>query len=117
MDSNAKSSGKGKDKCPFHPITIPGQRKIINCDKLKFPWKCDKKGYFLVKLEKGKICCGFVNKDHVMTIEFRGKDSDKMMKEIARRKLCSHHHHMSYIASELMRAQHCLDLKKKYVQR
>jgi hypothetical protein len=32
-----------ENKCPFHKIEIPKNRKIIFCDELKFPWKSDKK--------------------------------------------------------------------------
>ena len=38
-------------KCPSHKIEILKTRKIISCDKLKFPWKQDSKGYFLIKIE------------------------------------------------------------------
>ena len=104
------------EKCPFHKIDIAEDREIVYTDKLKFPWKQDKKGYFLVKLEKNMICCGFVNNKHKMIIEFRGKNPDKIIKEIAKRKLVDLKH-MGYIASELMIAYDCLKNKKKYVQR
>jgi hypothetical protein len=104
------------DKCPFHPIEIPDSRQIIDCDKLNFPWVEDKKGYFLVKIEDDIICCGFVNNKHVMEIELKAKDPDKIIKEIAKRKLCDTQH-MGYIASELMIAKNCIENNKKYVQR
>ncbi len=103
-------------KCPFHKIEIPAGREIVEVDKLKFPWKQDKNGYFLVKLENGIICCGFVNNDHKMVVEFRGTDFDKIIKEIASRKLVDLEH-MGYIASELVIAKNCLDSGTKYVQR
>ena len=107
---------KGNKKCPFYPIDIPDDRKVIDCDKLKFKWEVDKKGYFLVKIEKSIIHCGFVNSKHKMIIEFIGKDPDKIIKEIAKRKLCNLAN-MGYIASELMIAHHSIKNKKKYTQR
>jgi len=103
-------------KCPFHPIEIPDERTVVNCDRMSFPWKRDPNGYFLVKIERGMICCGFVNNRHKMEIEFRGTDPDKMIKEIAKRRLVGLEH-MGYIASELMIAKDCLKDRKKYTQR
>jgi len=104
-------------KCPLHPVDIPEDREAIETDGLKFPWKQDPKGYFLVKIKDGQICCGFVNNEHKMELELKGKDPDKMIKEIAKRGLCSTMEHMGYIASELMIAKDALDNDKKYVQR
>jgi len=105
------------NKCPFHPITIPEDREIVECDNKEYKRKKDTKGYFLVKLENGKICCGFVEaKTHRMLAEFRAKDPDKIIKEIASRKICSLAN-MGYIASELMIAKDALDNGKKYNQR
>jgi len=103
-------------KCPTHKINISEDRKIINCDNLKFPWKQDARGYFLVKIEKEQVCCGFINNKHIMKIEFKGKNIEKMIKEIAKRKLVGLEQ-MGYIASELMIAKDCLENKRAYVQR
>jgi len=103
-------------KCPLHKIDISDDREMVDCDSLKFEWKQDPNGYFLVKIENEEICCGFVNNDHKMVVEFRGKDPDKIIKEIAKRKLCSMAN-MGYISSELMIAYDCLKTNKKYVQR
>jgi|GEM_PF-1242936 len=123
-----KCTGKGKQckrcECPVHPIKIPDDREIVDCDDREHEWKPDPKGYFLVKLErgkaekgKGKICCGFVDaKTHRMLVEFRGSDPDRIIKEIAERGLCSLAG-MGFIASELMIAKHALDSGEEYVQR
>ena len=103
-------------KCPFHKIEISEDREIVKTDELKFPWRKDSKGYFLVKIENGVICVGHVKHNHKMDMEFRGKNPDKIIKEIAKRKLCSLEH-MGYIASEVMIAKECIDKNKKYVQR
>jgi uncharacterized protein YunC (DUF1805 family) len=107
---------KQNKKCPFHPIDISDDREVVDCDKLNFKWQADKKGYFLVKIEKGLIHCGFVNFKHKMIIEFIGKDPDKIIKEIAERKLCNLAN-MGYIASELMIARYSIKNRKKYTQR
>jgi len=102
--------------CPFHKIDIPEDREIVLCDNLKFPWKQDLKGYFLVKIENDILCCGFVNNNHKMIVEFRGKNPDKIIKEIIKRKICNIEN-IGYIASELAIAHNCIKNKKKYVQR
>ncbi|MBI2043237.1 hypothetical protein HYT25_02515 [Candidatus Pacearchaeota archaeon] len=102
--------------CPTSPIKIPAARKIIFTDEKKYPWKQDKKGYFLVKIQRGFLHCGFVNNRHEMKIEFVGKNPEKIIKEIAKRKLCDIEH-MGYIASELIIAHECIKKNKKYAQR
>ena len=101
-------------KCPFHKIEIFESREIVNCDSRSFPWKQDKNGYFLVKLENSEICCGFVNNSHKMILELKGQDPDKIIKDIAKRKRIGLEH-MGYITSELMIAKDCLENSKKYV--
>ncbi len=76
----------------------------------------DPHGYFLVKVEKGIICCGFVTAKHTMTTEFQGKDPHAMVKEITKQKLCNSDN-LAYIAQELMIAKECMTNNKKYVQR
>ena len=70
----------------------------------------------MVKIEAGFLHCGFANSKHEVKIEFIGKNVEKMIKEIAKRKICDLEH-MGYIASELMIAKNCLENQKKYVQR
>ncbi|MBI5390492.1 hypothetical protein HZB02_03315 [Candidatus Woesearchaeota archaeon] len=102
-------------QCPTHPVNI-NKRKIVHCDRLSFRWKPNPKGYFLIKIEKGNICVGFVNQQHRMLYEFRGNDPDKIAKEIARRRLCTLEH-MAYLGQEVHRAFHCLSERKRFVQR
>ena len=103
-------------ECPFHEIDISEDREIVETDNLKFPWKQDKNGYFLVRIKDNKIECGFVNSSHKMILELRGKDPDKIIKEIAKRKLVDLEH-MGYISQELQIAKDCLENNKEYVQR
>ncbi len=104
-----------KKKGTYFDMEIPEDREIVNTDDLKFPWKEDKAGYILVKIENAEIHCGFLQ-NHTMTMEFRGKDPYNMIKEIARRNRVNLEH-MGYIAAELMRAKVCLDSGKEFVQR
>lgn len=103
-------------KCPQHKIEISEDREIISCDEKEFSWKQDQNGYFLVKIENNKLFCGFVNNNHKMILELKGRNPDKIIKEIAKRKLVDLEH-MGYIASELMIAKDCLENGKEYVQR
>ncbi|MBI4116339.1 hypothetical protein HY449_01205 [Candidatus Pacearchaeota archaeon] len=107
---------KKQKSCPSSPIEIPQLRKIIFTDKKKFPWRKNRNGYFLIKIQEKKIHCGFVNWKNKMIFEFVGKNPDKMIKEIAKRKLCDLEH-MGYIASELTVAENFLKGDKKYIQR
>ena len=103
-------------KCPQHPIEIPEDREIVHTDDKEYAWSGDSKGYFLVRIQDGMLCCGFVNSEHKMVLELRGRDPEKMIKEIAARKLCSLEN-MGYIASELMIASQAMENGKKYIQR
>ena len=105
-----------KEICPISEIKISSKRKRIFTDEKKFPWRADSKGYFLVKIDRGFIHCGFANNKHEVKIEFVGKNVEKMIKEIAKKKLCDLEH-MGYISSELMIAKNYLKNGKKYVQR
>jgi len=115
METN---STKKTDSCPIQKIEINQEREIINCDQLSFPWNQDSNGYFLVKIDNENeiICCGFVNINHEMIIEFQGTNPDKIIKEITKRDLCSKEN-LAYISSELMIAHNCLINNLAYVQR
>ena len=83
---------------------------------MTFPWNQDPNGYFLVKIENDVLCCGFVTHDHKMVIEFKGKNPDKIIKEIVKRDLCSKGN-IAYISSELMIAYNYIKNNTPYVQR
>ncbi|MBW3019693.1 DUF4346 domain-containing protein [Candidatus Woesearchaeota archaeon] len=104
-------------KCPFFEIDFnEDNREVVDCDKLSFPWNQDPNGYFLIKIEDNLLKCGFVNSEHKMVLELFGKDPDKIIKEIAKRKLVNLEH-MGYVASELQIAYDCMINGKDYVQR
>ena len=99
----------------YRPFEVPDEREIVYTDKLRFPWREDKAGYFLIKVEGKEIQCGFLQKDK-MTVEFRGEDPFNMIKEIAKRDLVNPEH-LGYVAAELTLAKQCIDTGKPYVQR
>ena len=106
-----------KKTCPTEVIEVIEKREIVFTDGNHYPWMADPHGYFLVKIDHGFICCGFVDTEtHSLKLEFRGKNPDKIIKEIVKRDLCGKPH-LAYIAQELMIAHDCLINNKKYVQR
>ncbi|HIH39104.1 TPA: hypothetical protein HA219_00035 [Candidatus Woesearchaeota archaeon] len=105
-----------KTKCPCAPIEILPNREIVNCDNLKFKWKQDPNGYFLVKIENNEIRCGFCTPKHKMMLELRSKNPDKIIKEIVKRNICNKSN-LGYIASELTIAHNCIVNNKRYRQR
>lgn len=113
---NQESKEKVRIPCPIKKIDILDKREVIYCDELEFPWKQDPNGYFLVKIDNEWLCCGFVNNEHKLILEFRGKNPDKIIKEITRRNLCNKEN-LAYISSELMIAFNCLKNNLNYVQR
>lgn len=104
-------------KCLGIPIRIHNDRKVVLCDDLEFPcgWK-EGDGYFLVKIEDGLICVGWVDGNHDMRVEFRGSDPDKLIREVTRQVFVDKPH-AAYIAAEITLAQRCLTNGTEYVQR
>ena len=104
-------------KCLGVPIEINPDREVVLCDGLEFPcgWTPGD-GYFLVKIEGGLICVGWVDGEHRMNIEFRGSCPETLIKEIVRRDFLSPSH-AAYIGAEVMLAYHCLVNGLEYVQR
>jgi hypothetical protein len=105
-------------KCLGIPIRISDDRKVVFCDELEFPcgWK-EGDSYFLVKIEDGMICVGFVDgTTHEMNIEFRGSDPDKLIREVTRQDFVDKPH-AAYIAAEIILAHQSLKTGTEYVQR
>jgi len=104
-------------KCHGTPIEIKPDREVVKCDELEFPWNWkEEDGYFLVKIEDGQICIGYVDGKHELNIEFRGTDPEKLTKEIVRRDFLNPSH-TAYIAAEIILAHQCLIDGTEYVQR
>lgn len=108
---------KVRGKCLGVEIAIHPDREVVLCDGLKFPcgWKPGD-GYFLVRLEAGMICVGYVDGNHNLDIEFRGSDPEPLIHEITRRDFVDKSH-AAYIAAEIMLAHRCLVDGREYVQR
>ena len=108
---------KIRGKCLDVDITIRSDREIVLCDGLEFPWTWkEEDGYFLVRLENGMICIGYVNGRHELILEFRGTNPETLTKEIVRRDFLSPSH-LAYIAGEIILAHHCMTNGLEYVQR
>jgi hypothetical protein len=104
-------------KCLGIPIRINPNRKVVHCDGLEFPWTWEEgDGYFLVKLEGGMICVGWVDGKHELNLEFRGSDPEPLIKEVTRQDFVDKPH-AAYIAAEIILAHHCLQTGAEYVQR
>ena len=106
-----------RGKCLGIDITIKPDRDVVLCDELEFPcgWK-EGDGYFLVKIEEGMICVGWVDGTHDMKIEFRGSDPDKLIREVTRQEFVDKPH-AAYIAAEITLAHRCLTDGSDYIQR
>ncbi len=105
-------------KCLGIPIRINPDREVVFCDELEFlcGWKKGD-GYFLVKIEEGMICVGFVDgTTHEMNIEFRGSDPEKLIHEVTRQEFVDKPH-AAYIAAEIILAHQCLKNGTEYIQR
>jgi hypothetical protein len=108
---------KVRGKCLGVDIEINPDREIVLCDGLTFPWDWkEEDGYFLVKMEDGMICIGYVDGKHQLNIEFRGTDPETLTKEIVRRDFLNPSH-IAYIAAEIILAHHCLQNGTEYIQR
>lgn len=108
---------KVRGKCLDVDIEINPGREVVFCDGLTFPWVWEPAdGYFLVRIEDGMICIGYVDENHELNIEFRGSDPETLTKEIVRRDFLNASH-TSYIAGEIMLAHHCLKNNLEYIQR
>ena len=106
-----------RGKCLGVDIKINPDREVVLCDGLEFPFKWKQEdGYFLVRLEDGMICIGFVDGNHELNVEFRGRDPEKLTKEIVRRDFLTKSH-TAYIAAEIVLAHHCLTNNLEYIQR
>lgn len=108
---------KIRGKCLGVDIEINPDREVVLCDGLTFPfqWK-EEDGYFLVRIEDGMICVGWVDGSHHLNIEFRGSNPELLIKEITRQDFVSKSH-TAYIAAEIILAHRCLVDGTEYIQR
>lgn len=106
-----------KGICAGKTIRIHPDRKVVLCDGLERScrWK-EGDGYFLVRIQDGLICVGWVDGSHEMHIEFRGSDPETLIDEVVRQDFVDKHT-AAYIASEIMLAHRCLAQGEDYTQR
>ncbi len=90
---------------------------IAKYDPMK-DWQQDKKGYFLIRLERKnkEIEVGFVSNKHVITKIIRGKNSEEIYNTLIKNKMVSNMNHAAYLGKELYKAELALRYGKKYVQ-
>ncbi|MBT3395410.1 DUF4346 domain-containing protein [archaeon] len=90
---------------------------IAKYDPMK-DWQQDKKGYFLIRLERKnkEIEVGFVSNKHIITKIIRGKNSEEIYNTIIKNKMISNMSHAAYLGKELYKAELALRYGKKYVQ-
>ena len=81
-------------------------------------WKQDKKGYFLIRINKKKkiIEVGFVTNKHIIKKLIYGKNAIDIYNTIIRKKLLSRLEHAAYLGKELYKAELCLRYNKEYKQ-
>ncbi|MBI2106421.1 DUF4346 domain-containing protein [Candidatus Woesearchaeota archaeon] len=113
----SKKYKEGKDLCGYKPIYIIRNIKTIkakswNEDNIKL----DPKGYFLIRVFKGKIQAGLVNKKNEMVKIIEGNKAVDILHELIKRKMISRLDHAYYMGLKLERAEYCLKNKKKFVQ-
>lgn len=106
-----------RGKCLGIEIKINPDREVVFCNGLTFPFDWEPAdGYFLVRIQDGMICVGYVDENHELNLEFRGSDPETLTKEIVRRDFLNPSH-TAYIAGEIILAHHCLVNGTEYIQR
>ena len=107
----------------IHPRKIDTHHKKVLVDapreiqarKWDGKFSRDAKGFFLIKVENGRIVAGRVQKQQMLDV-VSGKRAEDVYYELIRRKLLTKLDTAAYLGKELMRAEYCLQQKKKYVQ-
>ncbi len=108
-----------KRKYKFYPIKKAEkiEKIIAHHDNIK-EWKQDRKGYFLIKIDKNRktIKVGFCKNSHILVKEIEGKNAEEICYTLVREKLVGSLQHASYLGRELMKAETALKLGLDYVQ-
>jgi len=93
-------------------------KKVIKAHSSVREWKQDKKGYFLIRVnrKKGLIEAAFCNNRHVCSILITGKNAQDIYYTIIREKLVSNLQHAAYLGKELYKAEMALKKKIDYIQ-
>ncbi|MBT4334648.1 DUF4346 domain-containing protein [archaeon] len=90
---------------------------IAKFDPIK-DWHQDRKGYFLIRLNRKKkeIDVGFSTNKHIITKEIHGKNATEICHTIISKKLISRKDHAAYLGKELCKAELALKYNLKYEQ-
>jgi tetrahydromethanopterin S-methyltransferase subunit A len=90
---------------------------IAKFDPIK-DWHQDKKGYFLIRLNRKKeeIEVGFSTNKHVITKKIHGKNATELYHTILSKNLVSRKDHAAYLGKELYKAELALKYNLKYEQ-
>lgn len=134
-----KCCGSGCKMCPYEPKHLQNSQKIKishpteDCytivipeelkDKTYNSIKLDPKGYFLIKIDEGKICiahCNYQDKrgwyENKIESSFSSKDPDEILRWTKKRNLISLDEHYQYLAKEMKHAVKALITNTKYIQ-
>jgi tetrahydromethanopterin S-methyltransferase subunit A len=81
-------------------------------------WKMDKKGYFLIRINRRKkiIELGHCKKDNVIEVVVQGKTPQAVYFNACKMKLLSRLDHAAYLGKELEKAYLALKYRLDYVQ-
>jgi dihydropteroate synthase len=81
-------------------------------------WVQDKKGYFLIRINKDKkrLEAGFTTNKHIITKIIHGKNSIDVVNTLIREKLITRLDHAAYLGKELYKAEIALRYGLEYKQ-
>lgn len=98
-----------------HRIVHVNKPRVITARRWDGKFARDPKGFFLIKIEGGKIYAGRVLRQRMIEV-VSGKNAEDIYYELIRRKMIAKLDTAAYLGKELTRAEECLKQKKKYVQ-
>ena len=106
---------KPKTNDKHHKDVIVSNPRHIKAAKWNGVFAREKKGFFLLKVERGRIMIGRVLKGRMIEVVY-GKKAQDIYYFLIRRKMISKLDTAAYLGGELTKAEYCLKNKKKYVQ-
>ncbi|MBT3635966.1 MAG: hypothetical protein HN531_03435 [Opitutae bacterium] len=102
-----------------HKMIIPEELKGKACN----PIELDPKGYFLIKIEEGRICiahCNYKDKkgwyENKVESSFSSEDPEEILLWAKKNNLVSLESHYQYLVKEMKHAVKALATNSKYVQ-
>ncbi|NQV09037.1 DUF4346 domain-containing protein [Candidatus Woesearchaeota archaeon] len=81
-------------------------------------WKQDKKGYFLIRVNRKNknIDVGFCKNKNEISIKITGNNPQEIYHTILRKRMVSSMHHSAYLGKELHKAYVALKFGLEYIQ-